>query len=82
MVRVAKRFPKERIGKMREEHTPAGHHVAREIAFPKWVPVEVMEKAKGMGEEEALAALGPWALPPKPSLKKARGKRRDPLAGR
>jgi hypothetical protein len=35
----------------------------------------VKEQAKGIGEQEALTALGPWTLPPKPSLKGTRRKR-------
>ena len=78
LVRVAKRFPPNQIGQVREEHTPAGHHVSREVPFPKWVPAEVKEHAEGIGEEEALTALGPWALVPNPSLKGTRRKRRAP----
>ena len=62
LVRVAKRFPSARIAKVREEHTASGRHIAREIPFPKWVPPEVREMAKGLSEKEALNALGPWAL--------------------
>src|SRR5258705_7730334 len=35
LVRVADRFPATRIAKVREEHTPSGHHVSREVPFPK-----------------------------------------------
>jgi len=64
------------MAKVREEHTPSGHHVSREVPFPKWVPTEVKEQAKGIGEQEALTALGPWTLLPNPSLKGARRKGR------
>ena len=76
LVRVADRFPATRIAKVREEHTPSGHHVRREVPFPKWVPTEVKERAKGIGEEEALIALGRWTLLPTPSRKGTRRKRR------
>ncbi len=75
LVRVAGRFPATRIAKVREEHTPSGHHVSREVPFPKWVPTEVKEQAKGMREQEALTALGHWTLPD-PPLKGTRRKRR------
>nr|AIA16138.1 Unknown Function [uncultured bacterium] len=78
LVRVAERFSPTQIARVREEHTPSGHHVSREIPFPKWVPAEVREHAKSIGEQEALIALGPWALLPKPSLKDTRRKRRVP----
>ena len=61
LVRVAKRFAPNRIAQVNQEHTAAGHHVNREIPFPKWVPTEVKVRAKEISEPEALAALGPWA---------------------
>ena len=64
LVRVAKRFPANRIGQVREEHTPAGRHAIREVPFPKWVPVGVEHDAECIGEEEALTALGPWVASP------------------
>jgi glutamate 5-kinase len=74
LVRVAERFPKNDVAQVREEHTASGHHVNREVLFPKWVPVEVRERAKAMSEEQALAALGPWTALPDP-------KSRRPAAG-
>ena len=76
LVRVADRFSATRIAKVREEHTLSGHHVSRQVPFPKWVPTEVKEQAKGIGEQEALTALGPWMLLPNPSLEATRRKRR------
>src|SRR5258705_4420158 len=72
LVRVADRFPATRIAKVREEHTPSGHHVSREVPFPKWVPTEVNEQAKGISEQEALTALGPWTLVPNGTRRKQR----------
>ena len=69
LVRSASRFPAKNVSKVRQEHTDAGHHVNHEIPFPEWVPVEVIEQAKGLGEEEALALLGPWAIAPDATLK-------------
>ncbi len=65
LVRVAKRFPSRRIAQVHEEHTASGRHITREVPFSKWVPAGVVEQAKRMGEQEALAALGNWALSPK-----------------
>jgi hypothetical protein len=78
LVRVAERFPPNQIAQVREEHTPSGRHVSREVPFPKWVPAEVKEEAKGIGEQEALVALGPWILVPNPTLKGTRRKRHAP----
>lgn len=60
LVRVAKKFPADRIAKVSEEHTPSGKHVTRAVPFPKWVPADVMIQAKALTEEEALAELGTW----------------------
>ena len=68
VVRCAKRFPRERIAKVRQEHTESGRHVNSETAFPKWVPAEVTERAKNLLEEDAVRALGPWLLMPDRSL--------------
>jgi len=62
LVRVAARFPPDRISKVRQEHTASGRHVNKEVPFPRWVPSEVMKKASSVSEEEAIAALGEWTL--------------------
>ena len=62
LVRLAPRFPPDRISKVTQEHTPSGRHMNKEVPFPLWVPAEVMEQAKSISEEEAIAALGEWAL--------------------
>ena len=61
LVRLADRFPTDRIAKVRQEHTSTGRHVNKEVHFPRWVPAEVMKQAKSLSEEEAIAALGEWA---------------------
>jgi hypothetical protein len=61
LVRTAKRFSKDQLAKVWDEHTPSGRHASRKVAFPKWVPDAVKRRAKKLGEEEALEALGPWA---------------------
>jgi hypothetical protein len=64
LVRVAERFPNNQVAQVHQEHTASGRHVNREVPFPKWVPLEVTERARVMSEEEALGALGAWtALP-------------------
>jgi hypothetical protein len=61
LVRTAHRFSKSQVSQVVQEHTSAGHHINREIAFPKWVPAEIKREAESMTEEEALSSLGPWA---------------------
>ena len=60
LVRAAKHFSPEQLAKVSEEHTPSGRHASRKITFPKWVPAAVKKRARALGEEEALSALGPW----------------------
>jgi hypothetical protein len=64
LVRVAERFPATQIAQVHEEHTASGRHATREVPFPKWVPPGVIEHARRLSEQEALDALGPWALLP------------------
>ena len=70
LVRLAGRFPPERLAWVRQEHTAAGHHLNREIVFPQWLPAGVAEEAGALDEEQALAAFGPWLAPPVASVKK------------
>jgi hypothetical protein len=60
VVRAAKRFPKKQLAQVHEVHTDSGRHVAREVAFPKWVPAEVKAEATQMSQEEAVRELGGW----------------------
>jgi hypothetical protein len=57
LVRAAKRLPKGRLAQVREVHTPSGHHVIEELAFPEWVPSAVHAGARKLSEEAALAEL-------------------------
>ena len=57
LVRLADRFPSERLAAVDDEHTESGAHRTSEIPFPEWVPVEVMTAARLLSVEEALAQL-------------------------
>src|SRR5205085_2196400 len=57
LVRVADRFPPERIAAVTEEHTASGKHRKVETPFPDWVPPDVQVAANELTEGEALAAL-------------------------
>ena len=61
LVRLAARFPPNRISKVKQEHTSGGRHVNKEVPFPDWVPAEVTKQAKSLNQEDAVAALGEWA---------------------
>lgn len=62
LVRLAARFPSDRIAKVIQEHTSSGRHINKEVPFPSWVPAQVMKQSRSITEEEALAELGSWAL--------------------
>jgi hypothetical protein len=58
LVRVAARFPVERLASLHEEHTSSGRHRMTTTPFPEWVPTDVMTVAKAMSEAAAEAELG------------------------
>jgi hypothetical protein len=62
LVRLADRFAPEQLAQVREEHTSSGRHMSREVPFPQWVPLDVMERAKTIGEKEALVVFGASVL--------------------
>lgn len=60
LVRLADRFDEGVLDALQEEHTDSGAHLAGSIAFPAWVPPDVMTSAQALSEDEALAQLPPW----------------------
>lgn len=59
LVRAATHFSAHQLAQVRQEHTASGHHVNREVAFPNWVPPEIIGLARNLSEREALDRLGP-----------------------
>ena len=57
LVRVADRFPKERLAAVDEEHTASGAHRTTEIPFPEWVPAQEITAARQLTGDDALAQL-------------------------
>ena len=57
LVRVADRFPADRLAAVDEEHTATGAHRTVEVAFASWVPAEDRVSASSLSVEEALARL-------------------------
>lgn len=57
LVRVATRYPVERLAQVHEVHTASGRHVTREVAFPAWVPEDVTTEASKLSEEQAVLDL-------------------------
>src|SRR5882672_6999285 len=76
LVRLAARFPRERLAKVLEEHTESGRHETSVVPFPQWVPDDVKEQAMALGQEEAQEALGAWALMAPTARRSARRPRR------
>jgi hypothetical protein len=58
---AAAHFPPERISRVAQEHTEAGHHENHETPFPDWAPQGVLKEAASLTLADALAALGPWS---------------------
>jgi hypothetical protein len=57
LVRVADRFPAERLAAVDEVHTASGAHRTIEVPFPDWVPAEDLADAALLTVDEALALL-------------------------
>ena len=62
LVKLAGRFDKDRLARVRDEHTESGAHRSRREPFPDWVPSEVVRDSKAMSVAEAEAVLSPWRL--------------------
>jgi hypothetical protein len=60
LVRLADRLDAGALDAMHEEHSASGAHQANRIAFPEWVPPEVMVLVQALSEEEAMAQLPAW----------------------
>lgn len=72
LVGVAYRLLPGQLAQVRQEHTPSGRHVNREVPFPQWVPPDTLEQAKASSETEALAIFGAWLAPSRTVGKRAR----------
>jgi hypothetical protein len=57
LVKVADRFPAERLAALHESHTDSGAHRVVEEPFPNWVPDDVVRAAGGLSDDEAFAVL-------------------------
>ena len=61
LVRLAGRFNKKALAAIREEHSASGAHRVVSLPFPRWVPVNIRNRAKSLSDAEAAIQLGPWA---------------------
>jgi len=60
LVKLAGRLRKAQLAREWEERTPSGAHRSRQVAFPAWVPSEVMKEAAGLSISEAESILSQW----------------------
>jgi hypothetical protein len=63
LVKLAPSFPRARLAKVWEEHTPSGAHRSRRLAFPRWVPADVARQARCLSVAKARRLLAK-VLPP------------------
>jgi hypothetical protein len=57
IVKLASYFQADQLAQIRQEHTATGKHVNHIVAYPKWVPPEILEEAKLLAMQEAEALL-------------------------
>ena len=57
LVRLADRFERTRLARVREVHSASGAHRVENVAFPRWVPEETAVAAKRLGESDARITL-------------------------
>src|SRR5712691_4389769 len=60
LVRLARAFHPDNLGKIHEIHTSRGRHELRVIPYPRWVPPDVKRQARQLSETDARLLLGPW----------------------
>lgn len=58
LVRLGSRLPKGGLAAVREEHTTRGSHRTVVTAFPRWVPKQVLSRAKRLSVAEAVSEFG------------------------
>jgi hypothetical protein len=59
LVRLQRRFTRQQLAQIHEQHTPSGKHVNRLVKFPAWAPASVLAAARRMSDEEAERILAP-----------------------
>jgi hypothetical protein len=57
LVRLSSRFKRADLAKVWSEHTRSGAHVLKRVAYPKWVPPDVLRQAEFLTEREAQIQL-------------------------
>jgi hypothetical protein len=58
LLRLADRWPPDRLAAIEEYHTEYGKHVTRSVPLLDWAPAEAKRESKKLDAEEAEAILG------------------------
>jgi ferritin-like metal-binding protein YciE len=53
LVKLSRRFSKAQLAKVWEEHTESGAHQSKRMAFPEWVPSDVIKEAESLSITDA-----------------------------
>jgi hypothetical protein len=53
LVKLSPRFSKAQLAKVWEEHTESGAHQSKRMAFPGWVPSDIMKEAESLSTTDA-----------------------------
>lgn len=62
LVRMSGQLKKEQLAQVHQQHTDSGRHVNRIVAYPAWVPRDVLDQAASLTEAAARRALGPAVM--------------------
>jgi len=57
IVKLASYFHPDQLAQVRQEHTASGKHVNHLLAYPQWVPAEILQEAERLTTQEAEALL-------------------------
>jgi hypothetical protein len=76
LVKLASHFRKDQLAKVWNEHTRAGAHRSRRMAFPAWVPSDVMKQAQRLSLAEAQEIFSPWLALGSRTAQRSQSKRR------
>ena len=59
LARLERRFTRQQLAQIHQEHTPSGKHINRVVEFPTWVPESVLAASRRMSDEDAGRILAP-----------------------
>jgi len=59
LARLERRFTRQQLAQIHQEHTASGKHANRVVEFPAWVPESVLAASRRMSDEEAERVLAP-----------------------